>query len=162
MSEERADTVPVADLRDEQRRRWREGRPVRAEDLLARHPRFLEDPDAALEVVYHEVVLRGEAGENPQLPEYLARFPALADRLGPLFEVHRAFEGGTLAAGLTAIGPVAADSSDTLTPAAADAPRGYELHDRIGLGGMGAVYRARDTTLDRDVAVKLLRHRFSA
>lgn len=32
----------------------------------------------------------------------------------------------------------------------------YELLDRIGKGGMGVVYRARDTQLDRLVAVKML------
>ena len=32
----------------------------------------------------------------------------------------------------------------------------YELMDRLGKGGMGIVYRARDTKLDRPVAVKLL------
>ena len=41
-------------------------------------------------------------------------------------------------------------------------PPGYELIDEIGHGGMGVVYRARDTALDRDVAVKLLSERYSA
>jgi serine/threonine protein kinase len=39
-------------------------------------------------------------------------------------------------------------------------PPGYELIDQIGHGGMGVVYRARDTALDRDVAVKLLSERY--
>ncbi len=42
------------------------------------------------------------------------------------------------------------------TAAPPESPAGYELIDEIGHGGMGVVYRARDTALDRDVAVKLL------
>jgi serine/threonine protein kinase len=32
----------------------------------------------------------------------------------------------------------------------------YEVIEPLGAGGMGEVYRARDTTLDRDVAIKIL------
>src|SRR5262245_3687068 len=38
----------------------------------------------------------------------------------------------------------------------------YQLHQRIGSGGMGEVYRAHDTRLGRDVAIKILPPGFSA
>ena len=38
----------------------------------------------------------------------------------------------------------------------------YSVTAQIGEGGMGEVYRARDTTLDRDVALKVLPDAFAS
>ncbi len=57
-------------------------------------------------------------------------------------------------------GPGSADVVETSVPPAS--PPGYELHEEIGRGGMGVVYRARDAAFDRDVAVKLLADSYPA
>ncbi|NIM00824.1 MAG: protein kinase, partial [Acidobacteria bacterium] len=38
----------------------------------------------------------------------------------------------------------------------------YEITGTLGAGGMGEVWRARDTTLDRDVAIKVLPEAFAS
>ncbi len=38
----------------------------------------------------------------------------------------------------------------------------YEVVEAIGAGGMGEVYRARDTKLGRDVAIKVLPEDFAS
>ncbi len=41
-------------------------------------------------------------------------------------------------------------------------PDGYDMHEIVGQGGMGIVYRARDIALDRDIAIKMLQPHFAA
>tara|TARA_B100000315_G_scaffold212551_1_gene209994 strand:+ start:105 stop:410 length:306 start_codon:yes stop_codon:yes gene_type:complete len=48
----------------------------------------------------------------------------------------------------------------TMNPGATIGP--YEVLAKIGEGGMGEVYQARDTKLDRDVTLKVLPEAFTA
>src|SRR5438445_9775806 len=75
----------LVDLRAEQRQRWLKGERVVAETYFDLYPNLLAVPDSALELVYSEVMLREEAGQKPQLDEYVRRFPQFASQLPPLF-----------------------------------------------------------------------------
>ena len=50
--------------------------------------------------------------------------------------------------------------SSSLAPGTKLGP--YEIHSLLGAGGMGEVYRARDTRLERVVAIKVLPVRLAA
>jgi serine/threonine protein kinase len=52
--------------------------------------------------------------------------------------------------------PEAGASIGTLTDEGRDTLGAYEVIALAGKGGMGAVYHARDTKLQRDVAIKIL------
>src|SRR5262245_7554689 len=58
--------------------------------------------------------------------------------------------------GTTIPDTVAAETSVDRTAPVSPDPR-YELRSRLGRGGMGEIWLARDLRIDRDIAIKLLR-----
>ena len=52
--------------------------------------------------------------------------------------------------------PTSGDNGRTMPLVAGSRLGAYVIHSRIGGGGMGEVYRARDEKLKRDVAIKVI------
>ena len=111
----------------------------------------LDDRDSRLAALLDELTEAVRAGNSPQLDQVARQHPDLADEL-------RALWSTVLVAG--AVAGVTGDDSESadVAPAAplpSDLPD-YELQEELGRGGMGIVYRARQLSLQRDVAVKLI------
>jgi serine/threonine-protein kinase len=169
-------------LLDEQQRRWRHGERPRVEDFLDRQPELRRRPEAVLDLIAQEVVLRQQAGEAASLAEYQGRFPHLVEQLrdrfaaspdpGPtamddLLSPHSQ-EGQTIPNDPG--GPPATHSlssgggREELAPFVAPvrcqvseyAIPGYDILGELGRGGMGLVLHGHDPELGRDLAVKVL------
>ena len=135
---------------DDQSRCWTHGGRATVEEHLARWPALGGDAEAVLDLIYHEVLLRRRAGEEPRPAEYQDRFPALGGPIGQLFEVDEA-----LVADAAPIRPSSAPEAGPAPPAGLEVP-GFEIEALLGRGGMGVVYRARERALNRTVALKMV------
>jgi tetratricopeptide (TPR) repeat protein/predicted Ser/Thr protein kinase len=89
-----AGTLAVGDLaevlRADQRARWRAGERVPAEDYLRRLPGEPPDPEAAVDLIFQEYLLRERLGEKPDAAEFVNRFPAHAPMLRDQIALHSA------------------------------------------------------------------------
>ena len=74
---------------------WRRGHRISVSDVLSQAPWLSENPDAMLDLIYGEVLLREDIGERPVEEEYLQQFPALAEQIRRQFQVHRALGKGS-------------------------------------------------------------------
>ena len=147
-------------LEEEQRLRWERGEPVLVEDYIRAIPRLLEEPDDLLDLIYHEILLREELGEEPGLDEYLRRFPQFDGAIRDQFRVHEAirFAGRAGDDGGAEPGAKLLTLAIENAVAAATPPQipGFEVIRELGRGGMGVVYLARQAGLNRMVAIKMI------
>jgi eukaryotic-like serine/threonine-protein kinase len=99
--------------------------------------------------VFHAALARDAAERGPLLDEACAGDLALRVEVDAMLAAHG--DAGQFGEDPVFTPP---DEMPRLEPGASLGP--YRIETLIGSGGMGEVYRARDTRLDRDVAIKIL------
>ncbi len=135
------------------------------------------DPEARLEELIAGYLQAVQAGETPDRADLLARHPDLAADLEEFFADHdwmvgnswtptplcieKSLHDSQRSLGTTLIGDAVApdprsrvrEVRDTSSPGSFG---DYELLEEIGRGGMGVIYRARQLSLNRVVAIKMI------
>jgi serine/threonine protein kinase/Flp pilus assembly protein TadD len=129
-------------LVDEMVRRWRAGERPTAEEYLARHPELARQPETAIDLIYEEVCLRQDGGEEVDEEAVYRRFPQWRAQLEILLRCDQ------ILAAASAIGPQYPEIGETVGE--------FYLLGELGRGARGRVYLASQTALaDRPVVLKL-------
>jgi WD40 repeat protein len=123
----------------------------------------MTDRDARIDLAIAEYLDAAQGGQSPDREAWLARHADLRPELESFLANKAAFDGraeGLLTAPLPAdaVEPGTIHPGGTSTrPAEVIRYFGdYELHSELARGGMGVVFRARQVSLNRPVAVKMI------
>jgi serine/threonine protein kinase/lipoprotein NlpI len=79
----------VEHFAEEMNQRWRKGERPRVEEYLASHPILFDQPEAALELLYEEIHLFQEHGQEVSPEDLFERFPKWQPQVQALLECHK-------------------------------------------------------------------------
>ncbi len=150
---------------DEFQQAWKSSDRPRIEDYLARAPHSAR-ANLLSELVGLEIELRRIAGETPTREEYAGRFNDERSVVASVFDADGSsfapYATQTFSSGAHTPTEAMNDRQIAAAASAAEAPPdlpaidAFDIQRRLGKGAFGEVYLARDTRIDRDVAIKVL------
>ena len=115
-----------------------------------------------VELLYHEALARDDGERAAFLRDACAGDEALRREIESLLGFESQARGFMTSPALEAMAPAPIELDEAARPLVGQRLGPYEIKSMLGAGGMGAVYRARDTRLGRDVAIKILPEAFIA
>jgi hypothetical protein len=133
--------ILVDRLIEEMSAAWDKGQGPRSEEFLDRYPQLGADPEAATRLIYEEICLRQEHGQEMTAAEIVLRFPQWREQLGVLVNFHSLLRDQP--------GP-------PIFPEAGQTLGDFHLLAELGSGALGRVFLATQPSLaDRPVVVKM-------